>query len=359
MSDLFQPFIGALQASASVLLTLFAGVLASQFELLNEEAAKNVSKFCVRMALPALLIANIGQELELASASRYLPLLLWSLVYNIISILIGMVLTKVMKLPAWTTPAMAFNNTTSLPLLLVQSLKSADVLDSILMGNGDTASEAVGRAKSYFLINAMVSNSLTFALGPKLLNGNEEDGEEKQGDDESDGEEEEANEQTSLLPDHVQHEGGKAAARTGKHAKHYYKKLHPWMQEAIKFSYSFLNAPLIGAVIGAFIGLTPPLKKAFFADPKEGGFFKAWLTTSLENVGELFAALQVIVVGVKLASAMRKSRRGEESGDVPMMPLFIVNFMRHIIWPAISIPLMWYLAKRGTLGQDPILWFCM
>ena len=55
------------------------------------------------------------------------------------------------------------------------------------------------------------------------------------------------------------------------------------------------------------VGLTPPLKKAFFASPQKGGIFKAWLTASIKNVGELFASLQVIVVGVKLASSMRAS----------------------------------------------------
>lgn len=187
------------------------------------------------------------------------------------------------------------------------------------------------RAKSFFLINAVVSNALTFALGPRLLNGSEEDGEEKE---ENDEEEEEANENTSLLPDHVQHHGGKAVDRTHKHAKKHWKNMHPWLQKTLDFLYQFLNAPVIGAVIGMTIGLVKPLKKAFFAKPHQGGVFEAWLTTAIKNTGELFAALQVIVVGVKLASSLRKQKRGDESGDLPFAPLAIVTIMRHFVWPA-------------------------
>lgn len=69
---------------------------------------------------------------------------------------------------------MVFNNTTSLPLLLIQSLKQTQVLDAILIA-GESGSKAMDRAESYFLVNAMVSNSLTFALGPTLLRPRDQD----------------------------------------------------------------------------------------------------------------------------------------------------------------------------------------
>jgi hypothetical protein len=74
--------------------------------------------------------------------------------------LLGMAITRIFKTPSWVTPAIAFNNTTSLPLLLVQSLAATKLLDTL-----DSSGDAVARAKSYFLVNAMVGNSLTFALG--------------------------------------------------------------------------------------------------------------------------------------------------------------------------------------------------
>lgn len=86
---------------------------------------------------------------------------------------LGWALKRAFKFPAWTIPAICFNNTTALPLLLMQSLSTAGVLLDITMGGDDTEPAALARAKSYFLVCAMVGNSLTFAVGPKLLDDEE------------------------------------------------------------------------------------------------------------------------------------------------------------------------------------------
>lgn len=75
--------------------------------------------------------------------------------------------------PVWTVPAICFNNTTALPLLLIQSLETAGILNDLTMGKDDTSSAALSRAKSYFFVSCMVGNSLTFAIGPKLLDDEE------------------------------------------------------------------------------------------------------------------------------------------------------------------------------------------
>lgn len=67
--DFVIPFTGALQASLAVLLTISYGVIAAQFDLLSEKSAKDISKACVRLFLPALLIVNVGQQLSLESVS--------------------------------------------------------------------------------------------------------------------------------------------------------------------------------------------------------------------------------------------------------------------------------------------------
>lgn len=317
---------------------------------------------------------------------------------------LGIVCTRLFKFPAWVTPAIAFNNTTSLPLLLVQSLSTTGVLASL-----DGSDDVVDRAKSYFLVNAIVSNSLTFALGPRLLNGQEEDAPEK-GDDKDDGSDsgsdsgsdvengvptieatedveggriratqpsndhdngddnngdeensdERVTEETSLLPDPILRRGKKASRKAYKHGAHRFSQLPDWAQSTLSFVYQFANAPVIGALIGVVIGLTPALHRLFFSAPDDGGYFKAWLTSSLKNIGDLFAALQVIVVGVKLCASMRKQKAGQESGDVPWLPFAIITAVRFVIWPLISIPLVWALAtKTNVLDDDPILWFAM
>ena len=75
VSELLVPFSGAIQASFSVLLTILFGVIAAQCNLLSVNAAKEVSKLCVRMFLPALLIYKIGSNLHQETAVRYVPVL--------------------------------------------------------------------------------------------------------------------------------------------------------------------------------------------------------------------------------------------------------------------------------------------
>lgn len=192
------------------------------------------------------------------------------------------------------------------------------------MGGDDTVSAALGRAKSYFLVCAMVSNTLTFAVGPKLLDDeetpeeheedkkqaeqeqNRSDGQAEESDEEranprnlegrtSEEEEEYMNENTSLLPNYVKN---KTDEVDGKMIV-YWKKLPTMIKTPLETLAGFVNAPIVGAIIGCILGLTPPLHVLFFDDPSEGGFFKAWLTESVKNIGDLFAALQLVVVGAK------------------------------------------------------------
>ncbi|KAF2842370.1 hypothetical protein M501DRAFT_411682 [Patellaria atrata CBS 101060] len=371
-SSLTTSFLGALQASLAVLLTVLWGVIATQFGLLSESSAKDISRTCVRMFLPALLITNVGSQLHLDTATRYVPLLLWAIMYNVLSIAFGVIFTKVFKMPKWVTPAIAFNNTTSLPLLLVQALSATGILGQLLMSDTDSPSDAVDRAKSYFLVNAMVSNSLTFALGPRLLNGQEEDApdeldrknededEEEGSDPDGEGQGDGTDEQTSLLPDRLHNRARSPLKKTYNKGVDVYNRLPSWAQNTAHYSFQFLNAPLIGAVIGAIIGLTPPLHRLFFNDFNEGGYFNAWLTNSIKNLGDLFAALQVIVVGVKLSRAMRALKRGDESGSVSWKPVVFITLVRYLLWPLVSIPIIWALVTKTTvLGDDPVLWFAM
>ncbi|KAL8656476.1 MAG: hypothetical protein Q9226_002649 [Calogaya cf. arnoldii] len=373
-------FIGALQASVSVLLTIGVGVLASQYSILNQGTTKDISTLCVRIFLPCLLIGNLGENLSPESAIRYAPILIWALTYTLSSMVLGAILTRLLRLPSWVTPALSFNNTTPLPLLLIQPLASTGILETLLQSDTDTTSAALNRAKSYFLVGAVVSDCLTFSLGPRLLDHGEapdpEHGERKnqaqvenspdrmqreaQGDEANGHTDEEATEDTSLLPEYLIRRGAEAGANSYRKGKRIWGRLGPNTRWVLDLLYAFLNAPLVGAVLGAVIGLTPPIHRAFFNDSQQGGFFKAWLTSSLQNVGKIFAPLQVVVVGVKLSNCLRKMKRGEQSGTIQWQPSTIVLLMRFIIWPAISISVIYFLGTRTELlPQDPILLFAL
>jgi auxin efflux carrier family protein len=111
-------------------------------------------------------------------------------------------------------------------------------------------------------------------------------------------------------------------------------KLPKKVQVFLGFMDGFLNAPLIGAIVGATIGLAPPLHRLFFNSPENGGYFKAWLTESVRNVGSLFPALQLVVVGAKLSSTLTRMKKGEARGLIPWIPMLSVFFIRFIMWPA-------------------------
>ena len=71
-AGLIPSFVAAIQASLSVLLVISYGAIAAHLKLLDPSASKSISKICVRMFLPALLLTQIGSELHSGSAHRHL-----------------------------------------------------------------------------------------------------------------------------------------------------------------------------------------------------------------------------------------------------------------------------------------------
>ncbi|KAF4446575.1 hypothetical protein F53441_9802 [Fusarium austroafricanum] len=356
-SSILSTFVGAIQASASVLLTIFYGVIAGQTKLLSVETGRQISKICIKMFLPALLIVNLGSQIETSNALQYI-----------------IILGECLSLPKWFTPAITFNNTTSYPLLLIQSLGSAGVLSALAKSHDDSSDDIIARAKSFFLVCSVISNMLTFGLGGALLGVNDEDPvdtmdrdlrdraghndtPDESGSDEENGE---ANERTSLLPGPLP-QYAKRAARSSAQAQHaVWDRLHPHVQQMLALTIQFISPPSVGATIGVILGFAPPLKKAFFAESEDGGIFNAWLTVSLKNIGELFVTLQVIVVGIKLAHSLRRMRQGHDSGSIHWIPLSIVVIVRFLLWPVLSILFIRMLATQtDILGQDRVLWFTM
>lgn len=75
LSSIILPFLGAVQASVSALLTVGIGVAAAQWGLLNNESSKHISRVCVKVFLPFLLITNLGEQLNLDTVQLYIPIL--------------------------------------------------------------------------------------------------------------------------------------------------------------------------------------------------------------------------------------------------------------------------------------------
>ncbi|KAK7451233.1 hypothetical protein VKT23_012571 [Stygiomarasmius scandens] len=373
-SSLLIFFLGAIQASLVILLTIFFGFIAHYFSLLSVSSSNDLSKLCAYVFMPALLATGIGKELNLSTIKRYLPVIIWGFAYPVISMVLGYGLRMLCNrpsprheanlasrqrgsrsdVPQWIIPAMAINNSTSLPLVLIQSFESTGILERLML-HGESQADALSRAKSYLLVNAMISNILAFILGPILLaqkrddsfpvNGRESDRVERSS---------EIDESAPLL---------NTQTRTRQRQNSQVSKralVSRWIK--CVFSTLFRSPIFLSAVTGVILGLTPQFHTAFFAPPFPlgDGIFSGWLTASIANVGDLFASLQLVVVGSKLAMSISKMRRGEESGDVPVAAIVAVFFVRFIFWPIVSIVTVYTIVKNtNLLFNDPILWFTL
>jgi predicted permease len=394
LNGLLSSFIAAVQASLSVLLVISYGAIAARLGLLNPNNGKAISKICVKMFLPALLLIQIGSELHPGSAHRYLIVFLWALICHLLSFMIGIFAHLVFGLPDWVSAAIMFNNTTSYPLLLVQSLEQTGILSKLLVED-ETTRQVVERAKSYFLVFATVSSCLTFAVGPRLIDTEHA----PHSDDDSTTDEgggiepstlgaqsedahlehamhtEESSEQTRLLsPGPQSRERHKSVTNitffpskpkytTIRGRPYFVPSLH-WRDLSARtqwwllFLFDFLNAPLLGALAGVLIGMTPILHRAFFS-----GIFTAWLTESWKNIGSLFVPLPLIVAGISLYSSYQDQKQASEAAarsTTPLATTLFILLIRFVAWPLISIGIIFAIAKRSSaLGSDPMLWFAM
>jgi hypothetical protein len=241
-----------------------------------------------------------------------------------------------------------------------------------------TEDDALNRAQSYFLVCAVTTKTISYAIAPRMLRdmGNErrnrrqlqenvdseslttsdqhqhqqEDSNTNNHDSSSETtqlptdqdhlpteqeEEEAANEQTSLLPTGIQ----KARHKTHNAVRYIYSFFPRTVRRGlVAIDSPFLDAALLCTATGALIGLVPKLHHAFFASYEEGGIFRAWLTSSVKNIGGLFTSLQVFLVGSKLGVSFEKMRRSKNSGNTPVRALLVVFCVRLIIWPAYVSP---------------------
>lgn len=375
-------FLAAIQASLSVLLVIFYGGLAARWKLLDSSSGKAISKVCVKLFLPALLLTKIGSELHAGSANRYVIILIWAFLCHFISFLIGIGAHLLFGFPDWITAAIMFNNTTSYPLLLIQSLDETGILSNLIVKDESTR-EAIERAKSYFLVFATISSCLTFAVGPRLIDTEHapDPPDDKDTEDEDDhaenGEHFDANESTSLLAQFETRARLASASffpskpreptaqlperRPSMVSKRKWMDYHPRTRWWLLFLYDFLNAPLLGAIVGTIIGLVPALHTAFFADTQDGGIFSAWLTASLKNIGNLFVPLPVVVAGVSLYTSVATPKGGSRPHvSTPILETLFILVVRFVIWPVASIGMVYALAaKTDLLGTDPMLWFTL
>lgn len=201
--------------------------------------------------------------------------------------------------------------------------------------------DAIERAQSYFLVCAVVSKTIGYVVGPKMLHHNDgnsyldHDGDEPEGQREP-RTQEQIDEETSLLPEGAQvarHKVGRSMRNWGEYISSFFPTR---MKKELMapFESPSADVTIICALTGAVIGLVPPLHKAFFDHYMEGGILNAWLTSSIKNIGMLFTTLQIFIVGCKLGVSFERMRASSDSGRIPVMAIVVIFLVRLILWPA-------------------------
>ncbi|KAF7976248.1 hypothetical protein HWV62_7292 [Athelia sp. TMB] len=332
-SSLTAVLLGALQGTLAVLLTTYAGYLAAspRLALLDRPTVARISRLGSSLFLPALIISSTGPELTVASIARLWIIIVWAVLSSAIAHGLGWAGQKVLGLEHWTILAAGRANSNALPLLLLESLKSTGVLDMFDMEGSNT----LQRARTIVLLNSIVQEIITFALGPRLLamdstkpsrpdtpddalrpgaaphalglptvqdhehvgllDDISDDGEE---DDEERNIHGAADRLASAAPHAVPAKAARVLGieRAGKSAPAKLVKKHS--AKVWSAAKAWMNPALVGGIVALILGIVPPFHYAFFA--KEGVFTHT-ITKAAENLGGLFGALQMFTLGATLA----------------------------------------------------------
>ncbi|WVF68279.1 hypothetical protein IAT40_003044 [Kwoniella sp. CBS 6097] len=345
-SEVLSTVWSSTQASLSVILVLVYGFFARKLNLLSPEGEESASKLCVTIFLPSLLFSEIGPLASWSNLQQYWIIIAYALIFQAISWVVGAIGVVVFKMPPWIVPCMVFNNATSLPLLLLSSLGKNGTL-SPLVGK-DGLDDVLDRGQVYLLINALVCNLTRFSFGPIMMkkhpldiphpwSHSESPHAIKQLMDDVRGYPEvqpyENNDEETPLLDQV-----KTGGRRGWRA----------LKIIQKSAAGFMNPPMYGGLAAIIFGVIPFTHRWLFE--------KGWLSPfseSIDKIGKLYAALQMLVIGAHL-----KSKKGSRP---PLFPLIYLFVFRFVIMPVISIALV-YGVRKG-LGErilsDPVLDFVM
>ncbi|KAF7970051.1 hypothetical protein HWV62_25288 [Athelia sp. TMB] len=367
-SSLTAVLTGALQGTIAVLLTTYCGYLAAspRFALLDRATVARISRLGSSLFLPALIISSTGPELTMASITRLWIVLVWAVLSSAIAYGLGLAGQRVLGLEHWTILAAGRANSNTLPLLLVDSLASTGVLDVFNKEGIDT----LQRARTIVLLNSMVQEIITFAIGPrllamdnlKLLRPDTPDdvfrssalpyqlGLPRSHDDEYLGllddyaDDEEVIDERMIqdIPNQpvvpTSHAVPAKEAKTlgiemaKNHAMSIWSTAMAWM-----------NPALVGGVIALILGIVPLLHHAFFA---KDGVFTHTITKAAGNLGGLFGALQMFTLGATLA--LTKT-------SLTAKPTIWLLLVRFILMPAISMALVFATAGRGWYDSDGLM----
>ncbi|WOO80684.1 putative transporter [Vanrija pseudolonga] len=328
-------------AAISVVLVLTYGFIARKKGLINDEGERNIGKLCTTIFLPCLLFSEVGPLASWDNLREYWMIIAYAVFFQLVSWGFGVLGVRLLRLPHWVVPCMVFNNATK-----------AGTIEGLLV-EGDTTKKALSRGIVYVLIYSLVANLARFGFGPHMLKDvkakeeihawthHETPHQHHAPKDEEDEEDAvvdvlttaEAQPSTSSEATPLLGEGPAPKPRWTKRLKRNVKEI--------------MNPPLAGGLTAAFFGVVPFLHKWFFTDDS----LLAPLTMSFHNLGQLYAVLQMFVLGAHL-----QSKGYARPQYLALVYLFAFRFA---IMPLISSSMVAYVRNHTTVLLDPIFDFVM
>nr|XP_019013558.1 uncharacterized protein I206_01628 [Kwoniella pini CBS 10737]OCF52339.1 hypothetical protein I206_01628 [Kwoniella pini CBS 10737] len=346
-SEILSTTWSAVEASISVILVLIYGFLASKCKLLSKEGEENASKLCVTLFLPALLFSEIGPLSSWENLQQYWIIIVYAIVFQIISWIFGTVGVVAFGMPRWIIPCMVFNNATSLPLLLFSSLGKNGTLSPLT--KGDELDGVLDRGQVYLLINALVANLTRFSLGPIMMKRHPLDVPHPWSHSESPHAVKKVKEVLSGGYPEIEPYSDDENAPLLDQAREGGKKGWKILKIVKNCLAGFMNPPMYGGIAAILAGVIPFLHNWLFTKG-------AWLSPfsdSIEKIGKLYAALQMLVIGAHL-----RTKNGSRPPIFPLMYLFVIRFA---VMPVISISMVYGVRKAlgDRILSDPVLDFIM
>ncbi|KAI5450380.1 hypothetical protein NCC49_003162 [Naganishia albida] len=367
--DLISSTGSATKASVSVILVLLYGYLSRKYKFLSKKTEDQISSLCVTFFLPSLLFSEIGPLATPKNLASYWIIIVVSLVFQLLSLLFGLVGWKLFRMPQWIVPCMVFNNATSLPLLLLESLGNTGTLKQ-LMRDGESIDEVLNRGRVYLLINALVCNLTRFAFGPYLLQQDSESNlnwsflefsnpaqKLKELKDQLPSPEDlnpfntaEEGDYPNVAPYSSSSDNNETQPLlTKQRAKRVSNNIGSKLKAAWETVSEYLNPPMMGGGVAVILGLIPFMRHALFDNT---GFLSP-IAESVKNLGKLYTVLQMFVLGAHLYS-----KQGGRPAVLPMIYLLVVRF---VVMTALGCGAVYGMRQwlGSAVKEDPVLDFIL
>ncbi|KAJ7645428.1 membrane transport protein-domain-containing protein [Mycena polygramma] len=335
-SDLLDGIVSSAKASISVILVLVYGYVLRKFDFISQEGESNISRLGTKFFLPALLFTEIGPLATVNNLRSYWPIIPLSLFFQSVALAVAL-LSSWAGMPQHYVPMFVFNNVTSLPLLLINALAATGGLDQLITGDR-TLESVLKLGRVYILINALVGNLARFALGPYLMKTHESKTWFQSYHDYPSDENLLPEIGAIVLPDE---ERVTEAPRKTDRILIRLKRAKDWIVSAI-------NPPLFGGIMAICFGIIPWFHRELF-----GSGILSPISDSINNIGKLFSALQMLMVGAHLYS-----KKGSKAQPFFLAWLFTYRF---ILAPALSISVVYFIRTTwpNLMDADPMLDFVL